>query len=227
MAQLLRIDASPRDARSHTRRLADVFIEAWLARHPADRVVRRDVGFHPPPPVDESWIEAAFTGPQERTPAMRAALALSDELVDELLASDVLLLGIPMYNFGIPAALKAWIDQVVRVGRTFAFEPDDPHQPYRPLTRGKRAFAIVATGDDGYEPGGPMGRMNQVEPYLRTVLPFIGIMDIDFVYVGNDEFGGDRLERAVNAAVARVRELAARAHRPRGPVEAEVEEAGT
>jgi len=113
-----------------------------------------------------------------------------------------------MYNFGIPAPLKAYIDQIVRIGRTFAFEPEDAAAPYKPLVSGKRAFVIVASGDAGYEPGGPLAAWNQVEPYLRTVLGFIGIHDVDFVYVGNDEFGGERLARSLERARRELRELA-------------------
>ena len=129
---------------------------------------------------------------------MRAALALSEELVDELLSTDLLVIGVPMYNFGIPAALKAYIDQIVRIGRTFAFEPHDTAQPYKPLVRGKQAIVIVSSGDAGSGQGEPLATLNQVEPYLRTVLGYIGILQIDFIYAGNDEFGGDRLDQSLN-----------------------------
>ena len=209
MARLLKIDSSPRNARSHTRRLTGEFVKTWQRHHPADTVISRDVGLQPPPPVDESWIAAAFCPAAERTEEMRAALSLSEELVDELLRTDVLVMGVPMYNFGIPATLKAYIDQVVRIGRTFAFEPQDAAQPYKPLTHGKRAFVIVSSGDAGYDAGQPLAGLNQVEPYLRTVLDFIGLRQIDFVYVGNDEFGGERLERSIASGFARVAQLAA------------------
>jgi len=164
--------------RSHTRRLTGEFIARWRQRHPRDRVTYRDLGAEPPPPVTQDWIAAAFCAPDSRTPAMRSALEPSDRLIDELLAVDVLVLGVPMYNFGIPATLKA----------------------YKPLAVGKRAIVIVASGDGGYEPGGALAPLNQVEPYLRTVLGFIGIRDVDFVYVGNDEFGGERLARSLEQA---------------------------
>jgi FMN-dependent NADH-azoreductase len=209
MVRLLRIDSSPRAARSHTRRLTAAFVDMWRHHHPDDVVSSREVGLRPPPPVDENWIAAAFCAPSERTAAMRAALALSEELVDELLSTDLLVIGVPMYNFGIPAALKAYIDQIVRIGRTFAFEPHDTAQPYKPLVRGKQAIVIVSSGDAGYGQGEPLARLNQVEPYLRTVLGYIGILQIDFVYAGNDEFGGDRLDQSLTAALARVDELAA------------------
>jgi FMN-dependent NADH-azoreductase len=208
MAHVLRIDSSPRAARSHTRRLTGMFVEMWLRQHPADVVSHRDVGLQPLPPVSESWIAAAFHPAAERTAEMRAALSLSDELVDELLLADLLVLGVPMYNFGIPAQLKAYIDQIVRIGRTFAFEPHDTAQPYKPLTHGKRAVVIVSSGDAGYGPGECLARFNHVEPYLRTVLEYIGIRQIDFAYAGYDEFGGERLQRSLTAALARINRLA-------------------
>ena len=204
MKRLLHIDASPRGGRSHSRRLTGEFIRQWKECHPDDVVIRRDVGYQPPPNIDEKWIAAAFTPAGQRTTDMKAVLKISDELVDQLLAADILLIGVPMYNFGVPAAFKAYIDQIVRVGRTFAFEPEDEAQPYKPLVHGKRAIVIVATGDAGYEEGGRYGALNHVDPYLRTVLGFVGITDVRFVHVGNDEFGGDRLAASLRHARERL-----------------------
>ena len=204
--RLLHIDASPRGDRSHSRRLTREFVQQWKASHPGDLVTYRDVGNRPPPNVDEKWIAAAFTLPEQRTADMKAVLKISDELVDQLLATDMLLIGVPMYNFGVPAAFKAYIDQIVRVGRTFAFEPEDEAQSYKPLVHGKQAIVIVATGDAGYEEGGRYGALNHVDPYLRTVLGFIGITDVRFIHVGNDEFGGDRLAASLRRARERLTE---------------------
>ncbi|MFD4431667.1 FMN-dependent NADH-azoreductase [Nocardia sp. NPDC058497] len=206
MVQLLQLDASPRRSRSHTRTLVREFAERWSEGGPGNTVIRRDLGHEPPPHLTEDWIAAAFTTPGERTTQMREALAYSDQLVDELFASDVLVLGVPMYNFGVPAMLKAYIDQIVRVGRTFSFDPEAA-APYTPLVSGKRAFVIVGTGDAGYEMGGPLASANHVEPYLRTALGFIGIDEVEFVYTGNDEFGGERLQRSLAFARNRVAEL--------------------
>ena len=170
MAHVLHIDSSPRGERSHSRRLTRELIKRWQRLHPGDRVSYRDVGAEPPQPVTQDWIAAAFSELEARTPAMRSTLQPSDRLIDELLEADVLVIGVPMYNFGIPATLKAWIDQVVRIGRTFLFEPHDAVAPYKALTSGKRAIVIVASGDAGYEPGGALASLNQVEPYLRAVL---------------------------------------------------------
>jgi FMN-dependent NADH-azoreductase len=209
---LLRIDTSPRaDHRSHSRRLTARFEEVWRTHNPTGPVVRRDLRLQPPSHVDQAWIEAAFAADGRRTPAMRRALAASDALVDEFLAADQYVLGVPMYNFGLPSSLKAWVDNVVRVGRTFAFDPDDPAgQFYRPLVPpGRRATVIVTSGDAGYEPGGPLWHMNHLEPHLRTIFEFVGVSDVRFVYAGNDEFGGERLERSLEAAARRVVQEAA------------------
>ena len=122
---LLCIDSSARAGRSdqqahgsHTRRLSAGFLHRWKARRPHDRVVHRDVGLHPPAPVTGDWVRAAFTRPEQRDQRMRETLRESDALVDELIASELIVIAAPMYNFGMPAPLKAWIDNVVRVGRT-------------------------------------------------------------------------------------------------------------
>jgi FMN-dependent NADH-azoreductase len=214
--RLLHIDASPRGERSHTRRLTREAIAAWLSERPADEVVHLEVGRRPPPPVDEHWIAAAFTSPDSRTPDMRAALAVSDALVRQLLSAELLIVGLPMYNFGVPAAFKAYIDQIVRVGVTFAFEPDAA-RPYTPLVRGKRMLVIVATGDGGYGPGGPFEHLNHVDRYVRTVFGFIGIEEIEFVHVGYDEFGGERLAASFVSARQRLERLVHRLSRQAAP----------
>jgi FMN-dependent NADH-azoreductase len=172
--------------------------------------VHRDLRLQIPPHVDQAWIEAAFVADHRRTPAMRRALASSDVLVDEFLEADEYVVGVPVHNFGLPSPLKAWVDNVVRVNRTFSFLADDPSgQFYRPLVPpGRRATVIVTSGDAGYEPGGPLWSMNHVEPHLRTILAFVGVTDVHFVYAGYDEFGGDRLERSLEAAARQVGEQA-------------------
>lgn len=209
MTHLLHIDTSPRGARSHTRRLTREFVDLWEKVSPAETMTYRDIGRDPPPPVDEAWIAAAFTAPGERTPQMKEALRSSDALVDEFIAADTYAIGVPMYNFAVPSSFKAYIDQIVRVGRTFAFEPEDEAAPYKPLVHGKKMFVFVATGDSGYESGEPYEPLNHLDPYLRTVFGFIGVNDIRFVYVGNDEFGGQRLAQSVARARERIAELIA------------------
>ncbi len=208
MSTLLLIDSSARTERSRTRHLTERFATGWRERRPLDTVIRRDVGVHPPAPVDAAWIAAAFTPAEQRTTDQHAALRLSETLVQELLDADVIVLGAPMYNFGMPAQLKAYIDQVVRVNRTFAFDPNDREHPYRPLVpAGKRMVLITATGDAGYEPGGPLAHLNHLEPHLQTVFGFIGVSDIRVVRVAYDEFPDERIDRSVQAAERALEEL--------------------
>ncbi|HEY9665099.1 MAG TPA: NAD(P)H-dependent oxidoreductase, partial [Allocoleopsis sp.] len=132
MTHLLHLDSSPRADRSHSRRLSREFVAAWKQTHPSTVVTYRDVGRHPIPHIDEPWIAAAYTPPTQRTAAQWAAIRLSDHLVDEFLAADIYVIGTPMYNFSIPSSLKAYIDQIVRIGRTFDFSPENPENPYQP-----------------------------------------------------------------------------------------------
>ena len=139
---------------------------------------------------------------------MREALRLSDTLVDELVQADLIVLGAPMYNFGMPAQLKAYVDQIIRVGRTFALDVSNEKHPYRPLLTEKRMVVITATGDGGYYPGGPLEHLNHLDPHLRTAFGFIGITEIEFVAASYDEFPDDRIKRSLAAAEAKVRKLA-------------------
>lgn len=209
MTQILHLDVSPRSTRSHSRTLSKAFIDIWLRTHSGDHVVYRDIGQSPPPFVDQAWIAAAFTPPDARSQAMHEALQYSDVLVNELQAADVLVVGLPMYNFGVPAAFKAYIDQIVRIRRTFDFDPEDQIHPYKPRLHNKQMFIIVATGDSGYENAGRLAHLNHLDPHLRTVFGFIGITNISFVHVGNDEFGGEKQAHSLLTAHARIAELAA------------------
>jgi FMN-dependent NADH-azoreductase len=210
---LLVIDSSGRSSRSLTRRLTRRFAETWQKFHPNGTVVHRDVGQNPPPPVDERWIAAAFGSGDNHSPETSAALQLSDSLIDELVAADCVVFGAPIYNFGMPAQLKAYFDQIVRVGRTFAFSPGDA-QPYRPLLTAKPVIVVTAAGDGSMHPGGSLYHLNHLEPHLLTVFNFIGLSDATFVRVGYDEFQDDRLKRSLSAAEGAIDELAsAMAHK--------------
>lgn len=206
MNTLLVINSSGRVTRSITRHLATRFVNGWKARHPGAEIRTRDVGLHPPSPVNEQWIAAAFAADAERTPGMRETLALSDVLIDEIIAADAIVLGAPMYNFGMPAALKAYVDQVVRVGRTFAFDAT-ANNPYRPLLVSKPLVAILSAGDGSLHTGGTLAHLNFLEPHLQTILGFIGLTDVHFIRAGYDEYQDDRAKRSLVAAQSAVDDL--------------------
>jgi FMN-dependent NADH-azoreductase len=208
--RLLRIDASARAESSdrspygsHTRRLTERFVRRWSAVRPTDPVAARDVGQSPPRPVTKEWIHAAFTKPEQREAWMTAALAESDALVDELLAADLIVAGVPMYNFGMPAPMKAYIDNIVRVGRTFGFDrallPGDPYSRMME-GMGKRLILLSARGDYGYAPGERMGHVNHVEAGVRDVFHFLGVTDFHNIAIEYDEFADARLQASIAAA---------------------------
>ncbi len=217
--KLLQIDSSARPDRSdrspygsHTRRLTDRFIRRWMASRPADVLAYRDVGQSPPHPVTAKWIHAAFTKAESREPWMHEALAESDALVDELIAADLIVAGVPMYNFGMPAQFKAYIDNVVRVGRTFGFDRARAGEPFWPMLAGmgKRLIVLSARGDYGYDPGGRIAEVNHVEAGVRDVFAYLGVTDFDSIAIEYDEFADERLKSSIAAAENAVDELADR-----------------
>lgn len=181
---LLRIDGSMRKAGSLTRELTD---ELVAALDPVG-VVTRDLA-DGAPLIDEAWIEANFTADEDRTPAQRAALAGSDALVAELQAADTVVIGLPIYNFGVPAAVKAWVDQIARARLTFRYAADGPEG----LLSGKTAYLVVASG------GVPVGgAADFATAYMRHALAFVGIEDVRLIDAS--AAGGDAA-----AALARAR----------------------
>ncbi|HEX2101660.1 MAG TPA: NAD(P)H-dependent oxidoreductase [Candidatus Synoicihabitans sp.] len=199
MNSLLIVHSSGRVTRSITRRLADRFAATWSAANPHGTIVHRDVGLHPPSTVSESWIAAAFADPASRTSAMHDALRESERLLDEVEHADGIVIGAPLYNFGMPAQLKAWFDQIIRVGRTFAFT-GDAADPYRPLLTPKPVVVLVSAGDAAMLPGGSSYPQATLEPHLTTLLHFNGLNDVTFIRVGDEEKPGDSLQQSIAAA---------------------------
>lgn len=214
MTTILRIDASARTARSLSRALADRFTETWRELRPGDRVVRRDLGREPPPAISEAWIAAAFRAQGERTKKERALLALSDRLIDELAAAEVLVLSTPMYNYGMPAALKAWFDQVIRIGRTFDFDLARGDRPLRPLLTGRTLVVLSSAGEFGFEPGELNGDAGHLLPHIRTCARYLGVEATHHVGIEYQEFADTRHEEskasALQAAGALVHQLVER-----------------
>ncbi|WP_020181286.1 NAD(P)H-dependent oxidoreductase [Methylopila sp. M107] len=209
MATLLHIDASGRTSRSVSRDLSRRFVEAWASRRPDDRVIRRDLAETPPPLMSEAWIAAAFTPPDRRDAAMRDALAWSDGAIDELAAADLIVLGAPMYNYGMPAALKAWVDQVIRVGRTFSFDLARGDDPIEPTLSGKRLVVLSSRGEFGFREPGPRAARNHLDPHIETVAPYLGVAaaDIRTITVEYQEFGDERHAQSRADAEAAVEAL--------------------
>ncbi|MCC5655742.1 FMN-dependent NADH-azoreductase [Nostoc sp. XA010] len=203
MVNILHIDSSPRGERSHSRELSKEFVSAWKAAHPEDAIAYRDIGRHPVPHVNEAWIAAAFSPPETHTPELAEALRISDELIDEFLAADRYVFGVPMYNLNIPSTFKAYIDQIVRANRTFAVDA----QGFRGLVEGKKAVIITARGSD-FSATSPFAAYDFQEPYLRAIFGFIGITDIQFINA-NSLNGGDARTQSLSEARAAIQDAIA------------------
>lgn len=185
---ILRIDASARRTDSITRDLNDKIVAQFSARTEVT-VTNRDLA-NPLPLLTEEWVDANFTDPAERTQVQKDILALSDSLVDELKIADILLIGLPIYNFGVPGALKAWIDLVARARETFRYSETGPVG----LLEGKRAIVTLASG--GTEAG---SSIDFASGYLEHVLGFLGITDVAFVTA-------DRIMMDANASLLKAME---------------------
>lgn len=180
MPTLLHLDASPSIHTSISRSLSAAFVRSWQARHGSNgRVLRRDLALGEIARVDEAWIAAAFAPAAQRTLAQRQILAQSDQFIGELKDADEYVFGTPMYNFGVPAALKLWIDQVVRLGETYGIDGKDRHG----LLANKKAHLFVASGGV-YDAETPAAAVNFVDPYLRAILGYIGVTDVEVYSAG-------------------------------------------
>jgi FMN-dependent NADH-azoreductase len=179
MSTLLKIDVSPRGDHSISRKLGNHFAAEWQSNHVGGDIVIRDLATTKIPYVDLPWIAGAFTAPDQHTAEHKSALKISDELIAELLAADEVVISTPMYNFSTPAVLKAWIDHIVRLNKTFSFGPDG----LKGLAAGKKLTIIIASGSE-YAAGSPLESYDLEGPYFRVIFGFIGITDITIVHAG-------------------------------------------
>jgi FMN-dependent NADH-azoreductase len=179
MPTLLHVDSSPLYGRSVSRELTGAFVTQWKGSHPDGKIVERDLNATELPPINAAWVGAVYTPEQAQTPEQKKLLALSDSLIAELEQADEYVIGVPMHNFGIPAVLKLWIDQIARAGKTFSYADGVP----KGLILGKKATFIIATGGN-YDAQTQMASFNFVEPYLRSVFAFLGLTDATFLTAG-------------------------------------------
>ncbi|MGH8175081.1 MAG: FMN-dependent NADH-azoreductase [Steroidobacter sp.] len=173
MKTLLQIKSSIFADGGQSSRLADRFAAAWRAQNPTGRLIVRDLALDPPPHLDAARFGALLAKPTERTPEQQAVVNHSDALVEELRSADVIALGLPMYNFGVPSALKAYFDHVARAGVTFRYTESGPVG----LLPGKQVYVFAARG--GMYAGTPRDTQSA---YIREFLAFLGMVDVEFVY---------------------------------------------
>jgi FMN-dependent NADH-azoreductase len=189
MTTILHIASSSNPNGSVTRQIGGTTLEALKQTHPGAKIIERDLIKNPIPHVSPEFLGAMFSG-QNAAPV----LALSEQLIAELIESDLIVIEVPMYNFGIPSALKAWIDHVVRVGKTFQSGTAGPDG----LAKGKKAIIVLGRG--GIYSEGPAKVMDYQEPYLRAILGFIGITDVDTIVIEGVAMGPDKKAEALAKA---------------------------
>ncbi|NJR59369.1 MAG: FMN-dependent NADH-azoreductase [Cyanobacteria bacterium CRU_2_1] len=200
MQHILHIDASYSNERSISRVLSQDFITAWKKLHPEVAVLYRDLGHFPVPYINETWIAAIHSSPETHTPEMIEALKASNPLLEEFLSVDRYVFGVPMYGFTIPATLKAYLEHLIRIGRTY----EVTEAGVKGLVHGKKALFVTSRGGD-YSPGSTFGEDHQ-EPYLRTIFGSFGIEDVQFINVNNLVLK-DR-EQSISTAQASLQTLA-------------------
>jgi FMN-dependent NADH-azoreductase len=195
--KLLRVDSSAR-RHSVSRQLTNRFVETWKQEHPHGEVIERNLATTQLPLITDEWVQAVHSDPRTITADQKQVLQVSDALVDELVQADTIVIGAPMYNFAIPAPLKAWIDQVVRVGKTVLFGGSGPEG----ILKGKKIYVVTSRGG-AFRPGTPTERFDYQEPYLRHILAFIGLTDVTFIHAENQKPGA-QAEIAKAAAIAEI-----------------------
>lgn len=192
---ILQVNSSARIDGSHSTRLASALVERLRERHPQARVTVRDLARTPHPVLDEAALGALFTPAEQRTPEQAARVALDDALIAEIQAADVVVLGVPMYNFGVPAQLKNWIDAISRAKVTFQYTEKGPEG----LLKGKKVYVVLTRG--GIYRNQPSD--SQV-PYLKTVLGFLGMTDVQFIYAEGLAMGPEAERQALANAQAEI-----------------------
>jgi FMN-dependent NADH-azoreductase len=207
MSTLLKIDVSTRGSVSISRRLSSLFLEQWREAHADCAVIERDIATTDLPFLQFPWITANLTRSSARTGQQKALLVPSDELIAELQNSDEYVIATPMYNFGIPAKLKAYVDHIVRSGLTFTMNADGS---YSGLLTGKKATVIIASAGE-YGPDAPAEGLDTLKPYLREILGFIGVTNVAFIQSGSTwkvDGGSERAEEHIAPLIAQVKQAA-------------------
>jgi FMN-dependent NADH-azoreductase len=204
MAHHLFITASVRNEGSQSTHMGQYFCDALKAADPTATFTHRNVGITPPPHPTHDYTVANYTPPDERTTEMKIALKISDELIDELLVADKLVVAVPMYNFSVPSTFKAYIDNIVRVGRTF--QPTEGGG-FQGALGGKKAIFITARGAM-YGDESPIKAFDLQTPWLTTVFGFMGLTETTFVNADGLDFGGAAYrQESLDSAKARLMEL--------------------
>ncbi len=199
MSNILLVTSSPRGDASYSTKVAKALVEKLKGENPGATVVVRDLGAEPLPHIGEDFIAGMFAPEENRSASQRAEIERSDQLVDELLAADIVVIASAMINFAPTSTLKSWIDHVARSGRTFSYGADGVPQG---LATGKKVYLVESRG--GVYAEAPMRAIDFQEPYLRHMLSFMGMTDVEVVAVEGTIFGAEAAQKSVDAAFGKL-----------------------
>lgn len=204
MKTLIHIDSSLREGESNTRILSAAFAKAWQARFPNGKVIYHDFAKNPLPHLSADAVRASYKEANDRTAADTASLQPLNDAVDELMNADHILIAAPMYNFTVPSSIKAWVDHIVVDGRTFSFGANGPQGH----VHGKKVIVVSSHGGS-YTPESPWATMNMLEPWLRNILGFLGMTDLEAISIEGADFTKDEVPQQMTAAHDRITKLVA------------------
>lgn len=199
---ILLITSSPRGTASHSTRIATELAQELLAADPDASLTVRDLAAHPLPHIDSDYSAGIYTPAEQRSPRQAELVGVSDAAVDELFAADTIVLATGLINFNISSTLKSWIDHVARAGRTFSYGKDGP----KGLVTGKKVYIVLASG--GVYSEGPAIKLDHAVPYLRNMLAFIGLTDVEVIRVEGVGMGPEATDAALKKATDRITALA-------------------
>ncbi|WP_163269216.1 FMN-dependent NADH-azoreductase [Chelativorans alearense] len=202
MSSILLVTSSPRGQASHSTRLATELAEKLREAQPGSRLVKRDLVREPMPHIGSDFASGIYTPEEARTPEQARAVAVSDLAVDELFAADQIVIAAGMINFTIPSALKAWLDNVARSGRTFRYTENGPEG----LVKGKKVYIVLASG--GVYSEGPAASFDHAAPYMKSILAFLGMTDVEVIRIEGVAMGAEAEQQAVSKAQDLVSEYA-------------------
>jgi FMN-dependent NADH-azoreductase len=207
MKKLLIINSSAKTINSSSRKLTEAFVDHWKNIYVNPVICFRELGNTDVPHLNEKWIAVAFKPATARTEEEAAALKISDTYIAELHNADVIVIGAPMYNWSIPSALKAYIDQVLRVNETFKINPADARHPYIGLLQNKTLFLLLSRGDDGYEDGEHNAHLNFQSTYLKMVFNMMGVSNTHIIAINGASINKEKFKETINAAQQTIRDV--------------------
>lgn len=217
MKNILHIDSSVRRTDNETASYNSIskgfgryFVDLWMNKNHHDVLTYRDLSLNPPNFICQDWIAAVFTVEAERTTSQQLILAQSDAYLEEIMKADVILITAPMYNYGMPAILKAWFDQIMRVNKTFSFDLARGDFPIEPVLSGKTVVLLTSCGEFGFGAGGVREQMNHLGPHIKVLAKYLGASC--FYDIGSEyqEFSDDRHTMSVESAKQAIFELVER-----------------